>query len=79
MSAVSRSDPQLTSWAAHGHAVRAQLLETMTIRRVVPNLVCRRMQETQEFYVELLGFKVAMDMGWIVTLASPESATAQSA
>jgi catechol 2,3-dioxygenase-like lactoylglutathione lyase family enzyme len=49
----------------------------MTIRRVVPNLVCRRMAETRAFYVDLLGFEVAMDMGWIVTLASPVNATAQ--
>ena len=49
----------------------------MTIRRVVPNLVCRRIQDTRKFYEDLLGFKVAMDMGWIVTLASPENSTAQ--
>jgi catechol 2,3-dioxygenase-like lactoylglutathione lyase family enzyme len=44
---------------------------------VVPNLPCRRIQDTREFYENLLGFKVAMDMGWIVTLASPENETAQ--
>ena len=49
----------------------------MTIRRVVPNLVCLRMHDTREFYEDLLGFEVAMDMGWIVTLASPENGTAQ--
>lgn len=52
-------------------------MEIMTIRRVVPNLVCRRLQETRAFYQDLLGFEVAMDMGWIVTLASPENGTAQ--
>lgn len=50
---------------------------TMTIRRVVPNLVCGRIQDTRAFYEDLLGFEVAMDMGWIVTLASPENETAQ--
>jgi catechol 2,3-dioxygenase-like lactoylglutathione lyase family enzyme len=52
-------------------------METMTIRRVVPNLACRRIQDTRAFYEDLLGFEVAMDMGWIVTLASPENDTAQ--
>lgn len=49
----------------------------MTIRRVVPNLPSARFDESQEFYVNLLGFEVAMDMGWIVTLVSPENGTAQ--
>ena len=49
----------------------------MTIRRVVPNLQCDRLDKSQEFYVNLLGFEVAMDMGWIVTLISPENRTAQ--
>jgi len=49
----------------------------VTIRRVVPNLLCRSVEATRDFYVRLLGFEVAMDMGWIVTLASPENPTAQ--
>ena len=49
----------------------------MTIRRVVPNLQCDRLDKSQEFYVNLLGFEVAMDMGWIVTLISLENRTAQ--
>lgn len=53
------------------------LISTVTIRRVVPNLSCRRVETTRDFYVRLLGFDVAMDMGWIVTLASPENPTAQ--
>lgn len=49
----------------------------MTIRRVVPNLVCVDLAATRAFYVQLLGFVVVMDMGWIVTLASPANETAQ--
>jgi catechol 2,3-dioxygenase-like lactoylglutathione lyase family enzyme len=49
----------------------------MTIRRVVPNLVCRRVHETRSFYEDVFGFEVVMDLGWIVTLASPENETAQ--
>lgn len=49
----------------------------MTIRRVVPNLRCQRMEDTRAFYEGVVGFEVAMDMGWVVTLASPENGTAQ--
>jgi len=49
----------------------------LTIRRVVPNIVCEDLDESRRFYTEFLGFKVAMDMGWIVTLVSPDNPTAQ--
>lgn len=49
----------------------------MGIRRVVPNLACRSIAATRAFYVDLLGFEVVMDMGWIVTVASPSNPTAQ--
>jgi catechol 2,3-dioxygenase-like lactoylglutathione lyase family enzyme len=35
------------------------------------------MEESRKFYTEFLGFDVAMDMGWVVTLASPGNPTAQ--
>ncbi len=49
----------------------------MTIRRVVPNLAAADIAVTRDFYVGLLGFDVVMDMGWIVTVASPSNPTAQ--
>jgi len=49
----------------------------MIIRRVVPNVTTDRIDESLEFYTSLLGFQVAMDMDWIVTLASPDNSTAQ--
>lgn len=49
----------------------------MEIRRVVPNITSDRLEESRAFYVDLLGFEVAMDMGWIVTVASPNNPTAQ--
>jgi hypothetical protein len=33
--------------------------------------------ETRDFFVDLLGFEVAMDMGWIVTVASPSDPAVQ--
>ncbi len=49
----------------------------MSIKRVVPNVTTERLEENREFYTSLLGFQVVMDMGWIVTLASPDSPGAQ--
>lgn len=49
----------------------------MTIRRVVPNILSPDMAASRSFFVDLLGFDVAMDLGWIVTYASPTNATAQ--
>jgi uncharacterized glyoxalase superfamily protein PhnB len=47
----------------------------MSIRRVVPDITSERIDESRDFYVGLL--TVAMDMGWVVTLASPSNPTAQ--
>jgi catechol 2,3-dioxygenase-like lactoylglutathione lyase family enzyme len=49
----------------------------MSISRVVPNIRSERFDECRTFYVELLGFEVAMDMGWIMTFVSPSNPTAQ--
>jgi catechol 2,3-dioxygenase-like lactoylglutathione lyase family enzyme len=47
------------------------------IRRVVPDITCDAIEDTRDFYAGVLGFDVAMDMGWIVTLASPDVPSAQ--
>jgi catechol 2,3-dioxygenase-like lactoylglutathione lyase family enzyme len=49
----------------------------MAIHRAVPNLRADRPAEARQFFVELLGFEVAMDLDWVVTLASPGSPAAQ--
>jgi catechol 2,3-dioxygenase-like lactoylglutathione lyase family enzyme len=38
----------------------------MSIRRVVPNIKSKLLDESRAFYVDLLGFKVGMDMGFKV-------------
>lgn len=48
----------------------------MAVRRVVPNIPSEAVQESREFY-GLLGFEEVMNLGWIMTLASPSSPTAQ--
>jgi catechol 2,3-dioxygenase-like lactoylglutathione lyase family enzyme len=49
----------------------------ITIRRVVSDISSERIDESRDFYIGLLGFTVAMDMGSVVTLASPSNPTAQ--
>jgi len=49
----------------------------MGIKRVVPDIVSERIEESREFYTEFLGFDVAMDMGWVLTFASRSNPTAQ--
>ena len=49
----------------------------MTIRRAVPNISSDQPAETRDFFVDLLGFEVAMDLGWVTTVASPTNPTAQ--
>jgi catechol 2,3-dioxygenase-like lactoylglutathione lyase family enzyme len=43
----------------------------------VPNIESDHIDESREFYGDFLGLEVAMDMGWIVTFASPSNPTAQ--
>jgi catechol 2,3-dioxygenase-like lactoylglutathione lyase family enzyme len=49
----------------------------VTIHRAVPNIKAGVAAETRDFFVDLLGFEVAMDLGWVVTLASPTNPSAQ--
>ncbi|MFB4419703.1 VOC family protein [Streptomyces sp. QL37] len=48
----------------------------MPIRRVVPDIRSEAMEESRGFY-ELLGFEEVMNLGWVMTLASPSNPTAQ--
>jgi catechol 2,3-dioxygenase-like lactoylglutathione lyase family enzyme len=49
----------------------------VTISRAVPNIRSSRPAETRDFFADLLGFEVAMDLGWVITLASPTNHSAQ--
>ncbi len=43
----------------------------------MPNIRSDRPDESRDFFVELLGFEAVMDLGWIVTVASPTNPSAQ--
>jgi uncharacterized glyoxalase superfamily protein PhnB len=47
------------------------------ISRAVPNIKSDRPSETRDFFVDLLGLEVAMDIGWVVTVTSPTNRAAQ--
>jgi catechol 2,3-dioxygenase-like lactoylglutathione lyase family enzyme len=49
----------------------------VTVNRAVPNIKSDRPAETREFFVDLLGFELVMDLGWVVTIASPTNRSAQ--
>jgi catechol 2,3-dioxygenase-like lactoylglutathione lyase family enzyme len=47
------------------------------VSRAVPNIKSDRPAETRDFFVDLLGFEVAMDIGWVATVVSPTNRSAQ--
>ena len=49
----------------------------MTPSRAVPNIKSDRPAETRDFFCDLLGFEVGMDIDWVVTVTSPTNPTAQ--
>jgi predicted enzyme related to lactoylglutathione lyase len=49
----------------------------MHIRRCVPDLPVEDTNRAKEFYVDLLGLEIGMDMEWIVTFRSRNNETAQ--
>ena len=49
----------------------------MSVSRIVPDLHASDPQATREFYVDVLGLEVAMDLGWIVTYADPDNGKVQ--
>jgi catechol 2,3-dioxygenase-like lactoylglutathione lyase family enzyme len=49
----------------------------MSVKRIVPDIKSKHLDASRQFYIDILGLEVAMDMGFIVTLVSPSNPTAQ--
>ena len=49
----------------------------MGVRRVVPDLHAEDPTASAEFYAEVLGLEIAMDLGWVVAYAAPDNPAAQ--
>jgi catechol 2,3-dioxygenase-like lactoylglutathione lyase family enzyme len=47
----------------------------MIIKRIVPNISARNLTKARQFYGDILGLDIAMDLGWIMTLESPKEMT----
>jgi uncharacterized glyoxalase superfamily protein PhnB len=48
----------------------------MSVRRVMPDIQSDALEESRDFY-GLLGLEEVMNLGWVMTLASPSNPTAQ--
>lgn len=49
----------------------------MTVKRIMANIAASEFDGARTFYGNILGMKVAMDHGWIVTFATDASTTPQ--
>ena len=49
----------------------------MTVLRIVANIAADKVPDIRKFYSDLFGLDAVMDLGWIVTLASGETAVTQ--
>ena len=47
-------------------------MEGITVTRLLPNICTHRMEDTRDFYMELLGFVAAFEhQGWYIQMAAP--------
>ena len=49
----------------------------MSVARIVPDFATTRLDASRSFYTDCIGLRVAMDLGWIVTLQSPTHENSQ--
>lgn len=49
----------------------------MVVKRIIVNVAAEAVAQVQNFYADLFGLEIVMDLGWIVTLASSETAAPQ--
>ncbi len=42
----------------------------MAVRRIVANIAAQSIDEARAFYADILGLRLAMDLGWIATFAA---------
>jgi hypothetical protein len=47
----------------------------MIIKRIVPNISATDLSKARHSYGGILGLETGMDLGWIVTFASPKEMT----
>jgi len=45
----------------------------VVLRRIVPDLTANDFEAFKAFYSDMLGLRVGMDLGWVMTLVSPDN------
>jgi catechol 2,3-dioxygenase-like lactoylglutathione lyase family enzyme len=49
----------------------------MAVKRIVTNIAAENLERAKSFYADVLGLRVVMDQGWILTFAADTSAAPQ--
>jgi catechol 2,3-dioxygenase-like lactoylglutathione lyase family enzyme len=49
----------------------------MFVKRIVSNIAVTDVSRARQFYVDILGLEIAMDLGWIATFASSQKMVPQ--
>lgn len=49
----------------------------MTVKKIVANIAAPDLDSVRDFYTDLFGLSIVMDLGWIATLASSGQAEVQ--
>ena len=49
----------------------------MAVKRIVANIAAERVDDAKRFYADVLGLRVVMDQGWILTFAGEGNSAPQ--
>jgi catechol 2,3-dioxygenase-like lactoylglutathione lyase family enzyme len=49
----------------------------MSVKRIVTNIATDQIENAKAFYGDMLGMEIVMDLGWIMTFASPATTRPQ--
>ena len=49
----------------------------MAVKRIVANIAAENLERARSFYGDVLGLRIVMDQGWIVTFAAESNAAPQ--
>ena len=58
-------------------ASRRVMILAMAVRRIVPDLGSTDPAASRQFYADVLGLELVMDLGWVATFAAAEAPSAQ--
>ena len=53
------------------------MTKEILVHRIVPNIYSDNLEACKPFYIDFLGMEPVMDLGWIITFASPQNPATQ--